>query len=874
MSGAHQGSGSRPSYGASTHDRDDSFSSNSPFNDGNSPDSPVYPPHAQAQFQTRPLLSQSAGASTAVHFSGGPQGHMSEDSDPLARSFRQYDEERAQTYPLNSGTAGGRRGARSVPMSSPGSGESGDFASGVAKGNTRNGSWDLLAGVRNGYEQFDSRNASESHLAFAEGDVPKNKLAKFYHYLLNVSIVTRWTIFILPIVAILWIPAILQFTRFPNAKVYGVPLLYWSIWLTVVWVGWWGALATSMVLPHVLRNSIGVVIVAARKYIDWLDVLHRYGAFFAWSLTIFVSFHPLIDGRQQTDNQSSQKTTDTMAKLLFALMLSAAVLFFEKISIQWIAGKFHERSYAERIADQKFAVRVLVTLYTHSTDIPGRADTLRDGPADAKRKTVMNPQRLFKKALKGVRSAATTTTTVLGNVASEIAGTSVLQPNSPQAMVKTALESANKSRLLARRLFYSFVRSGVDYLQVGDIARFFPTHEEADHAFTILDKDMNGDVNRDEIEMACMEIHREQLSIEHSMRDLDSAVGRLDNIFMSVYFIIIILIFAVSLEAQVATLVASAGTLVLGLSWLIGGSLSEVLTSIIFLFIKHPYDVGDRVTVGKDTFTVKEIRLLSTVFLDGNACLVQAPNTVLNGMFIHNIRRSPQMSEPFEFDVAYSTSFEQIERLRDLMLSFLKVERRDYQPIFDVYVIDMPGQEKMTLRSDIKYKSNWQHGTLKAQRRNKWICALKASMEKVKIYGPGGNPNVQSGPTKYTLVPYDEVRREERDAAKRQPTSGSSMSELHIPKSDWTFADQNSAIVDDSQDVFGERDQLYMTGPRQTPSGMRPGPLPTMSNSDAPPMPTAVTMPTPGARATSPSQMPLEEIELTTPRADRTQHNI
>ena len=41
----------------------------------------------------------------------------------------------------------------------------------------------------------------------------------------------------------------------------------------------------------------------------------------------------------------------------------------------------------ERIAEQKFAVRVLVTLYAHSTDIPGRSDTLRDGPADHKRKT-------------------------------------------------------------------------------------------------------------------------------------------------------------------------------------------------------------------------------------------------------------------------------------------------------------------------------------------------------------------------------------------------------------------------------------------------------------------------------------------------------
>lgn len=34
-----------------------------------------------------------------------------------------------------------------------------------------------------------------------------------------------------------------------------------------------------------------------------------------------------------------------------------------------------------------------------------------------------------------------------------------------------------------------------------------------------------------------------------------------------------------------------------GLSWLIGGSLTEVLTGIIFLFVKHPYDVGDRVII-------------------------------------------------------------------------------------------------------------------------------------------------------------------------------------------------------------------------------------------------------------------------------------
>lgn len=90
-------------------------------------------------------------------------------------------------------------------------------------------------------------------------------------------------------------------------------------------------------------------------------------------------------------------------------------------------------------------------------------------------------------------------------------------------MVKTALESANKSRLvwttlffypdirtewlsmqLARRLFYSFAKPDAEYLVVEDIVRFFSTPEDADAVFAILDKDSNGDASRDEVEMACL----------------------------------------------------------------------------------------------------------------------------------------------------------------------------------------------------------------------------------------------------------------------------------------------------------------------------------------------------------------------------------
>lgn len=39
-----------------------------------------------------------------------------------------------------------------------------------------NSSWDLLSGIRKDYEGFDTRNATESHLQFAQGDVPNNKV--------------------------------------------------------------------------------------------------------------------------------------------------------------------------------------------------------------------------------------------------------------------------------------------------------------------------------------------------------------------------------------------------------------------------------------------------------------------------------------------------------------------------------------------------------------------------------------------------------------------------------------------------------------------------------------------------------------------------
>lgn len=246
------------------------------------------------------------------------------------------------------------------------------------------------------------------------------------------------------------------------------------------------------------------------------------------------------------------------------------------------------------------------------------------------------------------------------------------------------------------------------------------------------------------------------------------------------------------LDVSLNTLIASAGTFILGLSWLIGATAQEILLSCIFLFAKHPYDVGDRVDVDADKYVVKEMNLLSTIFQRVDGAVVQMPHTLLNTKAIINIRRSGALLEMVTWNVDYGTTFEAIEKLREKMLDFLEAESRDFFAAFDCSVLDLGDQGKLELTCAIKYKSNWQNGQLKAQRRNKWMCALRLAMASVGMWGPGGagNPNPPPAPTLIQMLhdePAQDVKPKETETV-FDPKDA-------VP----TFAAQRDVIADDSK---------------------------------------------------------------------------
>jgi len=142
-------------------------------------------------------------------------------------------------------------------------------------------------------------------------------------------------------------------------------------------------------------------------------------------------------------------------------------------------------------------------------------------------------------------------------------------------------------------------------------------------------------------------------------------------------------------------------------SFAFAGTVQEFTVSCIFLFVKHRYDVGDRVDINGIDLIVEHISLLYTVFrrVDSNRT-VQIPNIVNNGNWIENISRSRAMSEQFTLAIGAGTTFEEIEVLGEELKAFAVADenRRNYKPDLKVEVLNVGDMSKLDLKINLGYK--------------------------------------------------------------------------------------------------------------------------------------------------------------------------
>jgi len=581
---------------------------------------------------------------------------------------------------------------------------------------------------------------------------PSSNFAKFFKRVHKSNWLIRYFTYIAPLSLILLIPLLIGVFLFPNQKVGGVTMYWFMIWLEIVWLTLWLGRIIAKCLPWPIGIVSTLFTNNSKKWRDMGKQLEMPATLFFWGLAIEISFLPsmtnhmpdrprLPDGSKDTSATGWQKS---MNKVLISLLVGVTLNFVEKILIQLIAISFHLRTYADRIEINKFQIGSLIKLYIFSKTKIAMEDSEFEVADQNNTSGARTPGALISEAAKTTKEVVGKIGDVTGKIAGDFTGKTVYKSTHPNQVVITLLSTISGSQVLARRLYRTFARESTETVYQEDLHNAFENEDEATAAFSMFDKDMNGDISMEELEAVCVEIGRERKSITASLKDLDSVVSKLDDVFMFIVAVVVILVLISLISASAAGVLTSAGSAVLALSWLFSTTAQEFLQSVVFVFIKHPFDVGDRVGIygntGKaglgDDYFVKEISLLYTEFKKMEGHIVQAPNSYLNTLFILNQRRSGGLAEAVTISIKFGTTLEQIESLRSKLLEFVKAEKREYQGNILTELRDIVDVHSMNLNVVFFYKSNWQNEGLRLARRNKFICALMVCIQELSIEGP------------------------------------------------------------------------------------------------------------------------------------------
>ncbi|KAJ4328231.1 hypothetical protein N0V84_001271 [Fusarium piperis] len=618
-----------------------------------------------------------------------------------------------------------------------------------------------------------------------------NAMGRLYNKIIGFSVVTRYLVYVVPVGLLLAIPPIVlsaigekdgipvgKFKGGKNDGKPGPPLFKIFLWIEIMWLSLWAAKVVAWFLPGLFMFFTGVVSKGTRKYATVLGNLILPFSFFFWALASYVTFKNLY--RDEDKSDSFVPWCQTMGRVLGALFVSSAAFLGEKAIVQLIGISYHQRSFANRIKASKREVHLLGLLYDASRTLfpmhcPEFADEdyiindsiemMLRGKKGHKRAGSATPMKLIGE----VGRIGDKVTSVFGNIASEITGKSVFNPNSAHSIVLEALEKNRSSEAMARRIWMSYVVENQNSLVLEDFQEVLgPAYkEEAEEAFYMIDGDDNGDISLDEMLRKVVEIGTERKAIAEGMKDIGQALRAFDKILLFVVLLIVVFIFLAFFQSSFIATLTTAGTTLLSLSFIFAVTAQEFLGSCIFLFVKHPYDVGDRVDISGTKMVVNKISLLYSVFhrLD-TMQTVQVPNIQLNNIWIENISRSKAMHETIEVNVSFDTSFEDIELLRTEMEKFVRQPEnaRDFQPNLSISVGGVGDLDKLLLYVTISHKSNWHNDSVRGSRRSKFMCALALALKKVPVNGPGGGGEPLGGPTNpsYSVAVTDEFASKSR----------------------------------------------------------------------------------------------------------------
>ncbi|TYK23963.1 mechanosensitive ion channel protein 6-like [Cucumis melo var. makuwa] len=305
----------------------------------------------------------------------------------------------------------------------------------------------------------------------------------------------------------------------------------------------------------------------------------------------------------------------------------------------------------------------------------------------------------------------------------------------------TQIKSEYEAKVAAKKIFLNVARNGSKYIYLEDLMRFMEKDEASKTMGLFEGACESRKISKSSLKNWVVNAFRERRALALTLNDTKTAVNKLHrmvNILVSVIILVIWLLILGIATSKFLLFVTSQLVLV---AFVFGNTCKTVFESIIFLFVMHPFDVGDRCEIDGVQMIVEEMNILTTIFLRYDNQKIIFPNSVLATKAIHNFYRSPDMGDGVEFCLHISTPPEKIAIMRQRIVSYIEGKKEHWCPAPMIVLKDVEELNRMRIAIWLTHRMNHQ------DMGERWTRRALLVEELVKIF--------QELDLQYRLLPLD-----------------------------------------------------------------------------------------------------------------------
>ncbi|VVA95768.1 unnamed protein product [Arabis nemorensis] len=475
-----------------------------------------------------------------------------------------------------------------------------------------------------------------------------------------------------------------------------------------------------------------------------------------WLGLVLLAWHFLFD--EKVAKAANTKALRVVTKVFVCMLVGFLLWLVKTLLVKVLASSFHMSTYFDRIQESLFTQYVIETLSgpplieiqkneeeeerisveVRKFQNPGGVETptgaqkspmmtgksqlisrvLSNGGRDNKGITIdslhkLNPKNVsawrMKRLMNIIRHGSLTTLD------------EQLQDPNLEDDKGNQIRSEFEAKLAARKIFHNVAKPGSKFIYSKDIMRFLPDDEALKTLSLFEGASETNRISKSSLKNWVVNAFRERRALALTLNDTKTAVNRLHKMVNIIVGIIILVIWLIILGITSTKFLVVMSSQVVVVAFIFGNMCKIVFESIIYLFVIHPFDVGDRCEIDGVQMVVEEMNILTTVFLRFDNQKVVYPNSLLWLRSIGNYYRSPDMGDGIEFSIHIATPAEKIMLIKQRITSYIEGKKDHWYPAPMIVFKDMESLNSVKIAVWLTHRMNHQDMGEKWARRSQLV---------------------------------------------------------------------------------------------------------------------------------------------------------